>query len=89
MEDKQLRVLMIEDSEDDAFLIIRALKKGGYMPVYERVDTSPGIQKALREKQWDIILCDYNLPDLIAPTAIALFKEANIDVNRHAIMTHQ
>ncbi len=80
MADKPLRLLMIEDSEDDEFLIIRALKKGGYNPVYERVETSPGIQKALREKQWDIILCDYNLPDLIAPAAIALFKEANIDI---------
>ncbi|MGB5218476.1 MAG: response regulator [Smithella sp.] len=58
MEEKQLRVLMIEDSADDAFLIIRALKKGGYYPVYERVETALGIQKALKEKQWDIVLCD-------------------------------
>ncbi|HOU51277.1 MAG: PAS domain S-box protein [Smithella sp.] len=80
MEDKQLRLLMIEDSADDAFLIIRALKKGGYHPVYERVETASDIEKALREKQWDIILCDYNLPELNAPTAIALFKQANIDI---------
>ena len=80
MENKQLRILMIEDSADDAFLIIRALKKGGYDPVYERLETASGIQKALREKQWDIVLCDYNLPELNAPAAIALFRQANLDI---------
>ena len=40
MKDKSIRVLMVEDSEDDALLIIRNLKKGGYEPVYERVETA-------------------------------------------------
>ena len=59
MKDQSLRVLMVEDSEDDALLIIRELKKGGYNPVYERVATATAMKKALKEKQWDIILCDY------------------------------
>ena len=75
-----LRVLMVEDSEDDALLIIRELKKGGYNPVYERVETAAAMKKALKEKQWDIILCDYNLPKFNAPSAIAVLKEANIDI---------
>ena len=80
MKDQSLRVLMVEDSEDDALLIIRELKKGGYNPVYERVETAAAMKKALKEKQWDIILCDYKMPKFNAPSAIAVLKEANIDI---------
>ncbi|MCX5849959.1 MAG: PAS domain S-box protein, partial [Deltaproteobacteria bacterium] len=80
MKDKSLRVLIIEDSEDDALLVIRKLKKDGYNPVYERVETAAAMKKALKEKQWDIILCDYKMPKFNAPSAIALLKETNIDI---------
>lgn len=72
---KPLRALIIEDSEDDAFLVIRQLKKGGYDVIYERVDTFAATKKALQEKQWDIILCDYTMPHFSAPAAISLLKE--------------
>ena len=77
---QSLRVLMVEDSEDDALLIIRELKKGGYNPVYERVETAAAMKKALSQNQWEIILCDYKLPKFDAPSAIALLKETNIDI---------
>ena len=80
MKDQSLRVLIIEDSENDALLIIRELKKGGYNPVYERVETAAAMKKALKEKQWDIILCDYSMPKFNAPSAIAVLKKANIDI---------
>ena len=63
-----------------SLLLIRLLKKGGYNPVYEWVDTSTAMKKALQEKQWDIILCDYKMPKFNGPSAIALLKEANIDI---------
>ena len=75
-----LRVLMIEDSEDDALLLIRRLKKGGYDPVYERVETAAAMKDALQNKSWDIILCDYKLPVFSGLKAIALLKELNIDI---------
>lgn len=75
-----LRILMVDDSEDDVLLIIRELKKGGYHPVYERVDTADTMQKALRETSWDIILCDYKMPDFNAPDAIAILQESNLDI---------
>jgi PAS domain S-box-containing protein len=75
-----LRILIVEDSEDDALLIIRELKKGGYNPVYERVETAATMKKALQEKLWNIILCDYKLPQFNAPSTIALLKETNIDI---------
>ena len=80
MKDQSLRVLMVEDSEDDELLIIRELKKGGYNPVHERVETASTMKKALKEKQWDIILCDYSLPTFNAPSVIAELIEANIDI---------
>jgi PAS domain S-box-containing protein len=79
MQDKPLRVLMIEDSEDDVLLMIRELKKGGYNPVYERIETAANLRNALQDKEWDIILCDYKMPQFIAPSAIAIIKELNID----------
>ncbi len=77
---QSLRVLIVEDSESDTLLEIRELKKGGYDPVYERVETATVMKKSLKEKQWDIILCDYKMPKFNAPSAIALLKEINIDV---------
>ena len=75
-----LRALMVDDSEDDVLLIIRELKKGGYNPFYERVETAAAMKKSLQEKQWDVILCDYKMPEFDAPSAIALLKETNIDI---------
>jgi DNA-binding NtrC family response regulator len=74
------RVLIIEDLEDDKQLLISVLKKGGYNPVYERVETAAAMKKSLKEKQWGIILFNYNLPEFNAPSAIAILKEANIDI---------
>jgi len=80
MKNKSLRVLMVEDSEDDALLLIREIKKGGYNPVYERVATAAAMKKALKEKKWDIILCDYMMPGFNAPSAIDVLKHTNIDI---------
>ncbi len=80
MKDPSLRVLMVEDSENDALLLIRVLRKGGYHSVYERVETAAAMKKALQERQWDIILCDHSLPNFNALSAIALLKESNIDI---------
>jgi len=79
MKYKLLRVLIIEDSGFDAMFVIRELKKGGYNCMYERVETAAAMKKAVREKQWDIILCDYTMPDFNVPSAIAVLTEANID----------
>ena len=78
--EKPLRVLMVEDSEDDVLLMIRALKKGGYDPVYERVETAVAMRKALKKKTWDVILCDYQMPKFNGLAAIALLKKTHIDI---------
>ena len=75
-----LRVLMVEDSEDDALLVLRELKKGGYNPEHVRVETAAAMRKALQDKTWDVILCDYQLPSFNGTEAIAVLKEINIDI---------
>ena len=77
---QSLRVLMVEDSEDDALLIIRELKKGSYAPEYERVETASAMLTALKDKTWDIILSDYKMPHFSGTKAIAVLKETNIDI---------
>ncbi|MCK9390035.1 MAG: PAS domain S-box protein [Syntrophales bacterium] len=77
---KPLRILIVEDSEDDALLTIRELKKCGYEPEYERVEAAEAMRTALREKSWDIILCDYTMPKFSGLAAIALLKEIGIDL---------
>jgi PAS domain S-box-containing protein len=77
---QSLQALIVEDSTNDVLIIIRELKKGGYHPVYEQVETASAMKKALKEKQWDIILCDYKMPKFDAPSALALLKEANTDI---------
>jgi len=77
---KPLRVLMVEDSEEDVLLMILALKKGGYDPVYERVETAEALRAALGEKTWDVILCDYAMPHFNGSDAIVLLKEIGIDI---------
>ncbi|MBN1663733.1 MAG: HD domain-containing protein [Deltaproteobacteria bacterium] len=77
---KLLRVLIVEDNEDDALLIIRELKKTGYSPEYRQVETAAEMHKSLRENTWDIILCDYNLPKFSGIKAIELLKETKIDI---------
>jgi len=75
-----LRVLLIEDSEDDAALLLRQLRKGGYEPSSKRVDTPKAMRAALELREWDIILSDYNMPEFSGSAALALLRSTGIDL---------
>jgi PAS domain S-box-containing protein/putative nucleotidyltransferase with HDIG domain len=75
-----LRVLLVEDSEDDALLLTRALKKNGYEPKGERVQTAREMSRALDGAPWDIILCDYHMPAFSGLEAIDLLKNTGLDI---------
>ena len=77
---KPLRILMIEDSEDDALLVIRAIKRGGYDPTYERLETPAAMRDALRKEKWDIILSDHLMPGFSSTAALEILKETAIDI---------
>ena len=69
-----LRILNVEDSEDDALLLARHLTRAGYDVTFERVDTPEALQAALDRSRWDVIVADYMLPGFGAPAAVALLK---------------
>jgi diguanylate cyclase (GGDEF)-like protein/PAS domain S-box-containing protein len=75
-----LHVLIIEDSEVDALLLVLELKHGGFEPLHERVETAEAVRAALRNNSWDIILCDYTLPDFNGLEALAIAKETKSDI---------
>jgi two-component system sensor histidine kinase UhpB len=57
-----LRVLLVEDSADDAALLVRQLRLGGFDPAHERVDTAEAMSAALDAQSWDAIIADHALP---------------------------
>jgi signal transduction histidine kinase len=75
-----LRVLIVEDSPDDAALVLRELRRGGYEPVSERVETAGGMSTALERAEWDVILCDYTMPHFSALQALETLKSKQLDV---------
>lgn len=75
-----LRVLVIEDSEDDTLLLIRELQRGGYDPAYQRVETSDSMIDALSDRSWDIIFADYTMPHFNGVKALQLLQEREIDI---------
>jgi diguanylate cyclase (GGDEF)-like protein/PAS domain S-box-containing protein len=77
---RKLNVLIIEDSEDDVLLILRALRNGGFQPSYQHVETPNDIKTALAGNSWDVVLCDYNLPQFIGTEALRLIQDLNLDI---------
>jgi len=75
-----IRVLIVEDSENDAALIVRELQRGGYDPTVERVDTPVAMVIALNKQTWDIIFADYTMPNFSGMDALALVRERELDV---------
>ena len=77
---KSLSLLMIEDSESDADLVVRMLHKAGYEVRSERVEDATEMKAALVRQSWDAIICDYSLPRFDAPSALALLQQAELDI---------
>jgi PAS domain S-box-containing protein len=75
-----LRVLMIEDVEDDALLMVNELECNGFHPLWERVDTPEATEAALHGQGWDVILCDYNLPCFTFRAALQLLQALELDI---------
>jgi len=76
----KLRVLIVEDSEDDAELLLRELKSGGYEPLSERVDMPEALSDALKRQSWDVITCDHSMPHFDAFKVLVLLRSSGIDV---------
>lgn len=82
---RALRLLLIENSENDATLLLRELRRGGYEPIHERVDTPEDMKAALkradeRGEPYEIVISDYSTPRLEAPEALTILKELGYDL---------
>ena len=75
-----LRVLHVEDSPDDAMLVLRELSKGDYEVSAERVDTPAAMREALDKDTWDIVIADYSMPHFSAPAALKLLQNSGLDL---------
>jgi two-component system, cell cycle sensor histidine kinase and response regulator CckA len=75
-----IRLLIIEDIEDDALLILRELRKGGFEPVFTIVDTEEDVAEALKAQAWDIIISDYSLPRFNGFEALRMAKNFDPDI---------
>jgi len=75
-----LRVLIVEDSENDAALLVREIRRGQCDVVSERVETPTAMRAALAKQSWDIVISDYSMPHFSAPAALKVVQEAGVDL---------
>jgi PAS domain S-box-containing protein len=76
---RPLRVLLVEDSEDDALLLAWEIRRG-YALSLTRVETAETMQTALASQAWDLVIADYNLPQFSALAALTLVQQAGLDL---------
>ncbi|WP_343586446.1 ATP-binding protein [Herbaspirillum sp.] len=72
-----LRVLFVEDMEEDAVLMVRELKRAGFEPTWLRVDNEAALLGALRDSRWDIVISDYSMPAFSGVEALKVVKKDN------------
>ncbi|MDZ4252938.1 MAG: EAL domain-containing protein [Sulfuritalea sp.] len=77
---KPVKVLVIEDSEDDAKLALRALRGGGFEPTHRRVQTAADLKAALAGEHWDAVISDFSMPGFTGMDALEIFRGAGFDI---------
>jgi len=77
---KHIRLLLIEDNEDDALLLERVIRKSGYDLELKRICTSEELVHALHDEQWDAVLCDYMMPNFSVRDAMDVIRENGLDL---------
>ena len=75
-----LRVLIVEDSEDDALLLLRELRHAGYEPRWQRIETADALMAALDREPWDIVIADFTMPEFSGTQALALLRARDPDL---------
>lgn len=77
---ESLKVLLVEDSKDDALLVIRALKRGNFKLNWQQVQTEASLCTELKTSDWDVIITDYRLPGFDAPAALKVVQQSQLDI---------
>lgn len=78
--EKTLHLLIIEDSESDAQLLVRLMRRGGYEVHHRRVDNAESLASALKERSWDVVLSDHNMPSFSSFAALEIVRALDSDV---------
>ena len=77
---RPLRILLVEDSEEDAELLLAEVRRAGFEPVHTRVETAQAMQDALSGKEWDVVISDYTLPQFSGLAALTLTQQHDPDL---------
>ena len=77
---QSLSLLLVEDSEDDELLLLMCLRKAGFEPIHQRVETGPAMAAALDARSWDLVISDHNMPSFSAPAALKLLRDKGFDL---------
>src|SRR3546814_20923764 len=77
---RAIQVLLVEDSEDDAALLLREPRRGGYDPQSRRAASADALEDALESQAWVVILCDYTLPGFGCAEALAPVHTRQLDI---------
>jgi diguanylate cyclase (GGDEF)-like protein/PAS domain S-box-containing protein len=80
MESRPIRVLLVEDSEEDALLLLRELRNGGYAPESARVDSPEALLESLQQGDWDIVFTDYTMPRFSGIDALKLLRDRGYEM---------
>ncbi len=75
-----LQVIIVDDNEDDAILIVRALRRGGFDPTYRCLDNANDLRQALLEAPWELLICDHVMPQFDSFAALKIVEEAGLDL---------
>jgi diguanylate cyclase len=75
-----LRVLLIEDSEDDAELVVRELTRSGYAVTSTRVETAHALAAALEREKWDLAIADFSMPQFSGTAALKIVRQFDADM---------
>ncbi|MCI0330900.1 MAG: hybrid sensor histidine kinase/response regulator [candidate division Zixibacteria bacterium] len=77
---KTLKVLIVDDVEDDVVLLVRELRHGDYNPLYLRVDRPEAMKNALEKSKWDLVISDFTMPHFNGMSALAVLQETGLDI---------
>jgi signal transduction histidine kinase len=75
-----LHVLILDDNEGDAALLVRELTRAGFEPKFVRIDTARGLEEALRRDAWDLVLSDYAMPSFTGLDALRIVQASGLDL---------
>jgi PAS domain S-box-containing protein len=71
---------VVEDSEDDTFFLMQELRRNGYEPNHQRVETAEGMRTAIEQHSWDVVVSDYTMPRFSGFEALELFNGLKLDI---------